>query len=131
MGGIEIRVVMAGRLEGHGHMGLFQPPGLAPLTWAKAARSTGIEARRKAAEKPLRRAQHRLGIDRARGAVISCRPVALRDETGEVVPAEALHPLGRAEDGAAEGLVEIGDLLQPVEDHVVGRVEAPGRSPGG
>ena len=48
--------------------------------------------------------------------------VMLGDKTREVFAGECLNPLGRAEDGAAQRLIGIRGLLQPVEDHVVRRV---------
>ena len=44
-------------------------------------------------------------------------------EIRQVGLAEPLHPVAVAQDGAAQRLVGIGFLLQPVEDDVVGRVQ--------
>lgn len=46
-----------------------------------------------------------------------------RHEAAQMVAPERPHPLGHAEDRAADGLVGIGHLLQPVEDDVVGGVQ--------
>ena len=50
-------------------------------------------------------------------------PVVLRHKRRQVIAREGTDTLGRAEDGAAHRLIGVGDFLQPVEDHVIGRVQ--------
>ena len=51
------------------------------------------------------------------------RPVAFGDKARQVGLGKGGHPRGLAQDCAADGLAGIGDLLQPVEDDVVRRIQ--------
>ena len=51
------------------------------------------------------------------------RRVMAPREAGQRLAPQPAHHLGRPEDRAPERLPRIAGLLQPVEDHVVGRVE--------
>ena len=51
------------------------------------------------------------------------RPVMLAHEGPQIALPKGRNPLGRAKNGAAKGLIGIGNLLQPVKDDVIGRIQ--------
>ncbi len=125
LGDIDPLVAIARPLERQREMCLLEVARDAPLAAGKArARGDVLRPVLQMAEEPLGLRHHRVVVDIAGGGHDHpARAVVRLHEIMQVGLRERVDPFDRTQDRAPERLTAIGLGLQPVEDHVVGRVE--------